>query len=146
MSALSTIDPSLEIQGAIVAVLKGDDVMRGLIGERVFDDVPRDPMSGDVTAAFPYISFGREQVVPVDVDCIPGSEIYIDLDIWSREEGFVEVKKIAWRMRKLLHDRDLGIEEAGLVSIAYDGRRLLRDPDGITRHGVVTFRAIVEHD
>jgi hypothetical protein len=92
------------------------------------------------------VSFGSEQVIPADTDCIPASEIYIDLDVWSREYGFEEVKQIAWRIRKLLHERDIRLDEAGLVSLTFDGRRLLRDPDGKTRRAVLTFLAIVEHD
>lgn len=139
------MDASYELQIAIVSALKSDAAVRALVGDRVYDDVPRS-VDGKVTARFPFISFGPEQTLPDGYDCQDGSEITIQLDAWSRAVGFPEVKKIAAAVRKALHDADLAVEENALVSIEFDGRRVLRDPDGKTSHAVITFRAVVEHD
>ena len=139
------IDASYEMQVAVVGRLKGFTPLVDLIGDRVFDNVPRDS-SGQLTATFPYVSFGPEQVTPDNYDCIAGSEIYLQLDAWSRAVGFAEVKKIANAVRLALHDFDLPLAENALVSFELDGRRVFRDPDGKTSHAVLTFRAVIEHD
>lgn len=139
-------DPSFELQVAIVGLLKGDAPLTGLIDQRVYDRVPRSSDGQTVTATFPYVAFGEEQTIPVDVTCIMGSEIYITLHAWSRAVGFPEVKKICGRIRTVLHDAEIELPTTGLVSLAFDGRRIFRDPDGVTSHGVLTFLAIVEHD
>ena len=140
------IDASLELQAAIVARLKADAAVRALIGDRVYDNVPRNP-DGKVDAArFPYVSFGPEQVLPDGWDCQESSEIFIQIDAWSRAVGFPEVKKIANAVRRALHDADLLLSENALVSLEFESRQVMRDPDGKTSHAALTFRAVVEHD
>ncbi len=138
-------DPSLDLQIAIVARLKGYQPLTALIGNRVYDHVPRDG-TGKVTADFPYVSFGPEQVLPDGWDCGNASEIVIQLDAWSRAVGFPEVKKIAGAVRDALDDADLPLADSALVSLEFDGRRVMRDPDGKTSHAVIMFKAVVEHD
>jgi hypothetical protein len=139
------MDASYELQLAIVGRLKGFQELAELIGGRVYDDVPRGP-DRQVTATFPYVSFGPDQVIPEEFGCITGSEIFIQLDAWSRAAGFAEVKKIANAVRLALHNHDLPLTDNALVSFEFDGRRIFRDPDGKTSHAVITFRAVVEHD
>lgn len=137
-------DPSLDLQIAIVARLKGHAPLTALIGNRVYDRVPRDA-AGKVTAAFPYVSFGPEQTLPDGWDCGTASEIHLQLDAWSRAVGFAEVKKIAGAVRRALDDADLPLADSALVSLEFDGRRVMRDPDGKTSHAALTFRALIEH-
>lgn len=139
-------DASLELQGAIVARLKAYAPLAALIGTRVYDDVPRAPGTGAVTAAFPFVSYGPDQVIPDGWDCQEASEIIVQIDAWSRAVGLPEVKRIADLVRRALHDEDIALADNALLSLAFDGRRVLRDPDGLTSHAVITFRALVEHD
>lgn len=114
-----------------------------LIGQRVYDRVPRDA-SGPAEAAFPYVSWGPEQEIPDDAECIPGSEFILQLDAWSRGVGFTEVKRIANGIKAALDDEAIEINENALVYLTYEGRRVLRDTDGLTSHAVLTLRACVE--
>ena len=139
------IDASLELQGAIVARLKATAVLTAIVGQRIYDDVPVDA-HGNVTATFPYVAFGPEQVLPDEYECIPGSEIFVRIDAWSRAAGFPEVKKIAGAIRKALHNYDLPLLENALVSFEFYRRQIERAPDGKTSQAIVTFRAVVEHD
>ncbi|MEQ1956013.1 DUF3168 domain-containing protein [Mesorhizobium sp. CN2-181] len=139
------IDASYEIQIATVARLKGSAGVVELIDQRVYDDPPRNS-DGQVTATFPYLSFGPTQILPDGWDCQNSSEVFLQLDAWSRKPGFAEVKKIAGSVRSALHKYDLPLTENALVSLEHDSTRILRDPDGKTSHAVVTFKAVVEHD
>ena len=137
-------DVSHELQVAIVAALKGSADLVQLIGDRVYDLVPRDPTTKRVTAAFPYVSFGPEQDIPEFFDCIDSSEIILQIDAWSRDPGFREVRRIADRVKRALHDAPIALTDNALVYLAYDGRRIFRDPDGLTSQASISFRAGVE--
>jgi hypothetical protein len=42
----------------------------------------------------------------------------------------------------LLHDSSLSQTGFNLVNMRYEFSDVLRDPDGVTRHGIIRFRAI----
>lgn len=130
-------DPSLELQIAIVGVLKGDSGLAGLVDDRIFDRV-------HPSAAVPYISLGPDQVLSDDADCVEGFEIFPQIDIWSRAVGKSEVKAIAGVVRGALHDVDLTLTDFRLVEIRHQNTRYLTDPDGLTSHAAMTFRALVD--
>lgn len=137
-------DAAYELQLALVPWLKNDPSVSAFIGERVFDFVPRDPATGKVTAQFPFVALGEEQEIPENYDCIEGSEIFLDLHVWSRDPGFREAKRIANAVKASLNDAELPLTDNALVYFVYDGRRVMRDPDGLTSHAVLTFRAGIE--
>jgi hypothetical protein len=129
--------PSLELQGAIVVRLKAFAALTALIGTRVYDQVPSNP-------TFPYVSWGPDQSISEDADCITGFEVSIQVDAWSRTVGLSEVKRIAEAVRAALHDYDLPLADNALVSIRHTSTQNLKDPDGLTNHSVIEFTALVE--
>lgn len=129
--------PSLELQGAIVTRLKAVPAVTALIGTRIYDSVPSN-------AAFPYVSFGSEQILEDDAECITGFEVFMQLDAWSRSVGFPEAKRIAEAVRDALHDFDLPLTDNALVSFRHRQTRMLRDPDGLTAHAAIEFVGLVE--
>ena len=52
-------------------------------------------------------------------------------------------KNIMDRIHDLLHDSNLSVTGFNLVNLRFEFSDILRDPDGITRHGVMRFRAII---
>lgn len=126
-------DPSLEVQKAIVAALKAADVG---VGERIYDDVPE-------TRVFPYISLGECQVLPDKAGCIDGAELFLQVDAWSQDVGFPEVKGIAKDTVAALDDQPMTIANYDVVLFEHQSTQYLRDPDGKTRHAAMTFRAVV---
>lgn len=133
------LEPSYDLQVATVGALKGFVPLTDVIDKRVYDSVP-------ANVAFPYVSFGPVQILPDGWDCQNSSEIFLQIDAWSRKPGFTEVKKVAGLVRSALHDKDLPLTDSALVSIEFDNMRVFRDPDGLTSHAAITFRAVVEHD
>lgn len=136
-------DVSHELQVAMVTRLRSYSPLVDLIDDRVFDRIERDS-AGEVTATFPFVSFGPEQEVPDDADCVDASEVYLQIDAWSRDPGYREVRRMAKAVKDALDMASLSIADNALVYFEYDGRRILRDPDGLTSHAVLTFRAGVE--
>lgn len=129
--------PSLELQGAIVSRLKATSAVTSIVGDRVYDRVPKD-------ALFPYITIGEGDEISEDADCITGFDISLDIDVWSRAVGFPEAKRISDAIRTALTASELTITANALVYFQHRQTRFLRDPDGITQHAVLTFEAFAE--
>jgi hypothetical protein len=136
-------DASFELQIAIVTLLKNSAAVSALVGNRIYDRVPTDA-NGKVTARFPYISLGPDQEIPGNADCLRLSEFTLQIDAWSREVGFPEVKRIARAIEDALSDVELPLSDNACVYFEYDGRRVFRDPDGLTSHAALTFLAGVD--
>lgn len=130
-------DVSHELQVAIINRLKGDAAVTSLLAGGIHDRVPKGVI-------LPYASFGPEQEIPEDSDCLRASEIFLQIDVWSDDPGFREVRRISRAIEDALHDASITLDENALVYLAFDGRRVLRDRDGLTSHAVLTFRAGVE--
>lgn len=132
---------ALTLQRALVAALKADAAVAALTGGRVFDDVP-------TSAAFPYVSLGTMQEIEDEADCIEGSEIFVDLHVWSRppgrENGSVEAKRIATAIRRALRQFAPDTGNEPVLLLEYRTTRFMKDQDGMTQHGVITFRALTE--
>lgn len=128
---------SLELQKAIVAALKADAGVNGLVAGHVYDTVPSsDP--------FPRITLGEDQVIPERADCYLGDEVFITLHVWSRKTGFPEVKRISGAVRVALHEAELSLNGYRLVDLSVESERFMRDPDGLTSHSAITLRALTE--
>lgn len=130
-------DPSLDLQGAIVTALKAAAPVTALVGQRIYDTPPS-------SKTFPYISYGSDFVLDDSVDCITAYEVAIQIDVWSRAIGQPEMKRIAGAVRAALHDVDLTLDEHGLVLIEHETTRYLQDPDGLTHHAAIGFRALAD--
>lgn len=115
-------DPSLAVQAALVAAIKA---LATEAGERVYDIAPKG-------AAHPYVTIGPAQTVPMDEDCWDRSENFVQVDVWSREVGFPEAKRIAGAIRDGMHDQMLTIEGHVCDRMYVRSITFSRDPDGLT--------------
>lgn len=127
-------DPSLELQAALVAALKG--ISPQICGARIYDQPPDAP-------TFPYVTLGDCQVLPDKYDCIDGTQVYPQIDVWSRAIGFPETKTIVRQILAVLDDQALIVTNFNVVVFEYQDVQYLRDPDGLTRHGAITFHGII---
>ncbi|MBS7698771.1 MULTISPECIES: DUF3168 domain-containing protein [unclassified Chelatococcus] len=125
------------LQAAAVAALKASPAVTALVVGRVLDRVT------DKTA-FPYINLSGFQLVQHDADCIDGAEVFFDVHVWSRTVARTESADIAGAVREVLHNATLLLTDAELTELEHRDTRYMRDPDGVTNHAVVTFRALVE--
>jgi hypothetical protein len=130
-------DPSLEVQKAIVGALR--NAAPPVAGGRIYDQVPDAPV-------FPYVTVGDCQVLPDKADCIDGSQIFPQVDVWTRSTGYPETKTIASQVLAALDDQtdELVVDGYLLVVFEFHEVRYVRDPDGITRHGIMTFHGLLQ--
>lgn len=139
---------SLSLQTLLYETLRDDTAVKAIVNGRVYDKVPRASYpDGAVTATYPYISFGPTDYQPDDADCIVGGTYSVQLDAWSRANGFPECKNICDAVKKALHRRDLNFAVASpdaVVDINVETVRFLRDADGLTSHGIVIVSVMIE--
>lgn len=128
-------DPSLAIQKAFYDKLI---VAVPMVNSRVYDQVPEPDR-----LVYPYISFGEFQSVDDSADCIDSMELFATLHAWSRAFGTVEVKGMVDQIRIALHDQPLDLGPGfNWVLSENQMSRILKDPDGVTKHGVITIRVV----
>jgi hypothetical protein len=128
---------SLMLQAAVIAALKNDAPFNAALGERLYDAVPPKPV-------FPYVTFRMGDVIGDGADCVDGNEVYFDLHVWSRAIGWPEAANAAGIIRDALDEAELSITDHSLVNLHFRTFRRLEDQDGITHHGVITFRALID--
>lgn len=145
--------PALELQKAVYAALIGSADIQTLLGgaePRVYDEVPETDQDHAGTgpenpdALFPYLAIGEAQDVPDLAEGVDGSEVFLTLHAFSREVGMVECKRIGAAVHKALHEVELQLDNCAFLLIERDGERYFTEPDGKTKHGVLTYRALVE--
>lgn len=140
-------DPAYDLQAAVVPQLTADAALAALIGDRVYDDVPPNRV-------FPYVSLGPVQAIQEDTDdCICAYEVTLQMDVWARgttvngngyEAARPQMERVAGTLRQALHGKPLTLESHRLIQIRHADTLYLRDPDGLTGHAAVTFRALVD--
>ena len=129
---------SLWLHDFIIATLKADTSVAAKVGKRVYDYPPEG-------VAYPYISIGAMDAVPVDADCIMAREETVQVDIWHRDQG--RKWKLAETMdavKDALHEAEAASTSHGLVECRVVLMRRFMDPDGLTAHGVVQVTATME--
>jgi hypothetical protein len=130
-------DPSLPLQKALIDTLKPVDALPSVVGGRVYDDVA-------ASATFPYVTFGPTQVLSDKAGCFDGTEVFQQIDVWSRSVGFPECKTIAQAVVAKLDDAELIVEGFAVIVFEHQDTRYLRDPDGLTKHAAITFRSLLQ--
>jgi hypothetical protein len=95
------VNVSEELQRYLYDHLRTVPEVLSLAGGRVYDRVPS--TNGQVTAQFPYVSFGPVNVIDDFADCVDGETHTIQLDVWSRAVGQGECKNIVDGIRKVLN-------------------------------------------
>lgn len=126
--------PELELQAAIVPLLKADVTLAALIAARVYDQPPASP-------TFPYVTIGDADMIRDDATCFEGGQIYLTLHGWSRAVGFPEVRRVSDAVVEALHLAPLTLATNRFISIMHRQTRTFRDPDGLTSHAVIEFVA-----
>lgn len=101
----------------------------------VLDDVPQGQ-------AFPYVVIGEDVTTPGALIDIDSEEIDATLHVWSRYAGRKEAKELMAAVKAALHDQPLAVDGQDLVLLRFSFETLFIEPDGLTRHGVIRFRAL----
>lgn len=123
-------------QQAVYQVLTGDSTLSALI-DAVYDRAPQG-------SPFPYITLGEMDISDWSTKTSTGTEILLNIHIWSRSGGRKETADISDRVYRLLHQASLSVSGQVLVQIRYLSSDIHLEDDGITYQGVMRFRSLLE--
>lgn len=108
---------------------------------KVFDDIPKQE-------SFPYIVMGEITARDWSAKSEPGQEVYSTIHIWSRYKGRKEADEIADGVLQALtlSPLDLSPDFRAVLDREdiFDSFDLIIDIDGITRHGILKLRYLIE--
>jgi Protein of unknown function (DUF3168) len=138
------VDPSLEIQAYLFALLAGDRTLVAVVADPaegstdpapvlVCDDVPQG-------TPFPYVKIGDDTIAPDDDKTQDGWQHTATIHTWSRARGRGEVKRIMSRIRQLIHNTHFKTDSAQILDSKCEFQTSSDDGDGRTRHGIQRFR------
>jgi len=125
-----------ELQKTIYAALNGDSVLTSTLGASVHDEIPQG-------TAYPIVQIGEDTALDYSVKDEVGSETTVVIHVWSRVAGSAQAKNIMDRVHTVLHDSNLTVTGFNLINMRMEFSDTIRDPDGLTRHGVMRFRAVI---
>lgn len=131
--------PSRELVGASIAHLRAFAGVTALVGSRIWHRAPEG-------AQFPHIAgldtFGLRN----DATCIEVSDITLNVHVWTRDciDPLQDARSLAHEVARALHNHPLVLPTNQLVTLDHRGERVFYDVDGLTGHGVVEFRAIIQ--
>lgn len=128
----------LPLQAAVLAALKADTQLRGLV-QGVFDWV-------DGGQAYPYVVLGEAVETPDNTHDSHGSNTVITLHVWSQYRGYAQALRIAARVRALLEHRPLTVAGHRHVATYFVSQQTLTDPEppGDIRHVPISFRVLTQ--
>lgn len=126
---------SANLQKAIFTALNGDSTLGNLV-TGVYDCIPDN-------TAFPYVVIGEETGRNNGTVTLDGLEYTLTMHVWSDYKGSYETKNIMARIYDLLHNQSIAVTGASLVNIRQEFEQIVIDSDGVTRHGIIRFRAVV---
>lgn len=89
---------------------------------------------------FPFIEIGSSQTIAADAGGDSGIDEYLDIHCYSRANGQKEIKEIMSAIYLALHHQSLSVTGRVSACCWFDDGRVIDDPDGLTRHGIQTFK------
>ena len=105
--------------------------------EGVFDDVGE-------SQTFPYVTIGESTHAENDTVAVFGDDSTITIHVWSRYEGRSETKRIQGAIYDALHRAKPTYTGYNIMGIDWVNSQSFIDTDGETRHGVQTFRILID--
>ncbi len=134
-------DASLAVQKALCARLIATPVVTALVPAENIGDQNARP------APSPSIVLGEDQVVETNLR-IDRSVVRVisTIHIWKEEKSTVGVKAISGAIRRAIgrvRPLDLADADYACGDCRVTSTRFLRDPDGVTSHGIVTIECLV---
>lgn len=105
---------------------------------KVFDTVPKDTPA-------PYIHIGNSQVLDDGDTYSDGWEVFTDIHLWSEPDtgSKLEVMRIGAEVVPRLLALP-AVPGFTIVIASIENTRYLDDPDGISKHGVITVRHVLQ--
>ena len=128
---------------AIIAALKADAPLTALLTTyaatpAVFTHVPQD------LSTYPYVVLFEAGLDGDDNDCFLGFDGTLNIHSWTDQRDMAVIGNIQKAIYDVLHHAELTMTGYQLIELHQEFSTILRDPDGITLHGVQRYRIILQ--
>lgn len=94
-------------------------------------------------APLPYVEIGDLTAVDAGGMAMDAQEHTLTLHCWTESSRLHCLEMVA-AVRASLHDADLTLAAGRCPNMRCEFAETMRDPDGITHHGVLRFRAVTQ--
>lgn len=127
--------------------MRAGRILRQIVIARLRDQIPGVPVVDKPTqkTPLPYIVLGPSYWVSADAECIEAREVTLQIDAYDEatNKGRLEdlTDDIATALRGWSDEVALTMHPLEIEAV-----RVTDDPDGVSVHGMVTVRAMVERD
>ena len=133
----------VQIVTAILAALKGNAPLSALLTTyaatpAVFTHVPQD------LGAYPYVVLFDVGLDSDNNHCHLGFDGTVNIHSWSDDRDMAVVGNIQKAIYDALNYSNLTMTGYTLIELHQEFSTILRDPDGITLHGVQRYRIILQ--
>lgn len=145
-------NPTAAVQKAMVAILRGDTTLAGLLAP-VAGSSPAVPAVVDGAAegqAYPYVTLGEALSIPDNDLTSYGREVTETLHVWTKTRSMAQGQAVANRIVALLDHRTAEVSAAlqplghRCVRVELEFDQALRDPDPQIRHHILRFRFVTQ--
>jgi hypothetical protein len=89
--------------------------------------------------SYPYVTIGEFLGEPADTLGELGADLDLTVHVWSRQPGMKETQELMTRVKNTLHRQRLSAAGFQWVDTIWTNALTMREPDGMTRHGVLRF-------
>jgi hypothetical protein len=120
-----------ELQKTMFSVLDGN------VSAGVYDDPPKRP-------SYPYLIIGDDSFIPFDTDDTVGRDVIASVHIWDNYDGKKRIKEVMGEVDQILNRAELSIIGYDSINCVFDSSDQFLEPDGKTRHGVLTYRLLID--
>jgi hypothetical protein len=133
------VSPDLALQKALRARLAATAEVTALVATTSILDRNERPVP------VPSIILGETQLLDEETSMARAHQrVFHTVHVWRREEATEGVKAICWAVRRAVHAGRLTLEGGFFCAdLRVQDIRVMRDPDGVTAHGVVTVNALI---
>lgn len=123
------------LQRAIYSALTSDvDLMAlvtGVYAQQEQGDDSESPL------VFPYVIIGDDDFDDASTKDTNGTQATAIIHVWSRERNYLVNKSVADAVYNVLQHQPLTIVGANHIDTVIVGQTFEKDPDGVTKHGVM---------
>jgi len=116
--------------------LLADPAVAAIVGTRIYD-------RPDMGVDFPWLQIGETLVQPFEAHCVTGATTILTMHGWA-DDGHAgdAVRALGSAVYASLHAQTFPLPAPyALQLMEHQSTRILRDPDGSTRHLVIDFQA-----
>lgn len=131
------------LQQAIKTALDAASALTALLASGSSSIVDRVPPNRP-DSAYPFVVIGDIAMAEWDTKTTLGGDYEVVVHCWSIYGGNKEIGQIQGAVYDALHEQTLTVTGQACVLVRQRDARVIREPDGLTRHGVQRFQALLE--